>query len=131
MLRDSLGAHARFLPIPASHPVYHSFFDFDDGPPQGAEMQLCTSQAWRGGSGDDRQLLMSRPVHYLEGIWFKGRLVAIYSNKGYSQKWRRCYTKYSANNEPQLKMGVNCVVFALTQTGSITQRNTDFFTVIQ
>ena len=44
MLRDSLGAHARFLPIPRNHPLYHCFFDFDDGPPQGSEVKLIFTQ---------------------------------------------------------------------------------------
>ena len=48
MLRDSLGAHARFLPIPRSHPLYHCYFDFDDGPPQGSEVRLIITQTTYG-----------------------------------------------------------------------------------
>ncbi|MCE5250090.1 DUF4159 domain-containing protein, partial [bacterium] len=40
MIKDSLGADARFLLISNYHPLYHCFFDFDDGPPQGAEIQM-------------------------------------------------------------------------------------------
>jgi len=128
MLRDSLGAHARFLPVPVSHTVYHSFFDFDDGPPQSAEVQPFTTQEFIGGcSGECRHFTMSRPMHYLEGIWFKGRFVAIYSDKGYSQKWRLHSTIPSANNVPQLKMGVNMVVFALTQKDGIAERNGEWY----
>jgi len=61
-------------------------------------------------------------VHYLEGIWLDNRLVAIYSDKGYAHKW-----KDLTNNEPQLKIGVNMVVFALIQEGSIAQQKMDFF----
>jgi len=32
-----------------------------------------------------------------------------------------------SNNIPQLKIGVNMVVFALTQEGSIAQQKMDFF----
>jgi len=111
--RDALGADAKFLPIPNTHPIYHCFFDFDDGPPQGSEV---------GTSGAS----MSKQVLYLEGITVKDRLVAIYSDKGYAEKWAA-----DTNNEPQLKMGVNMVVFALTQEGSIAQQKMDFFSAVQ
>ncbi len=112
-LKDALGADAKFLPIPNTHPLYHSFFDFDDGPPQGYEV---------GGSGNS----MSKQVLFLEGITIEGRLVAIYSDKGYGIKWND-----DTNNEPQLKIGVNFVVFALTQEGSIAQQKMDFFSAVQ
>ena len=64
---------------------------------------------------------MPEPVYYLEGIWLGDRLVAVYSDKGYAIKW-----KQMTNNTPQLKMGVNMVVFALTQEGSIAQQKMDF-----
>ena len=105
MLRDVLGAHARFQPIPTDHQLYHCFFDFDDGPPLGAELQNQTP------TGAEP---MKREVHYLEGIWYKGRLAAICSDKGYIIKWQEM-----ENNNPQLKMGVNMVVFSLIQEGSI------------
>jgi len=111
--RDALGADAKFLPIPNTHPIYHCFFDFDDGPPQGSEV---------GTSGAS----MSKQVLYLEGITIEDRLVAIYSDKGYADKWED-----DTNNEPQLKMGVNMVVFALTQEGSIAQQKMDFFSAVQ
>jgi len=98
MVRDVLGAHARFTPIPESHELYHCFFDFNV-PPQGAEISL-----------------RNNPVLYLEGVWYKDRLVAVYSDKGYIVKWNEM-----ENNQPQLKMGVNFIVFALTQKGGIAQ----------
>ena len=118
MLRDSLGNDAKFLPIPNNNPLYHCFFDFDDGPPQGAEVatvMVATVHTYN-------KTTISKQVLYLEGIWLDNRLVAIYSDKGYSLKWNA-----TSNNEPQLKMGVNMVVFALTQEGSIAQQKMDFF----
>ena len=126
MLRDSLGAHARFLPVPVSHPVYHSFFDFEDGPPLGDEVQSYTTDTRSTGcSGECRRFTMNRPVHYLEGIWVDGRLVAIYSDKGYSHKWILRSNFFVANNVPQLKMGVNLVVFAMNQRDGIAKRNSE------
>ncbi|MCE5251134.1 DUF4159 domain-containing protein [bacterium] len=126
MVRDALGSNARFLPIPNSHPLYHCYFDFDDGPPLGSEimMESTTSTAIQGETA--RNATMPEPVNYLEGIWIDNRLVAIYSDKGYGNKWR-----YLSNNEPQLKMGVNIVVFALTQHGGIAQQKMDLFSAVR
>lgn len=63
---------------------------------------------------------------YNEGIWLDERLASIYPDKGYGRKW-----KLLVNNEPQLKMGVNFVVFALTQSGGIAQQKMDFFSTVQ
>ena len=119
MLKDSLGGDAKFLPIENDHPLYHSFFDFDYGPPQGSE--IGSFKAIEAGESNASRK-MSKSVHYLEGIWLGERLVAIYSDKGYAHKW-----KDLANNQPQLKMGVNMVVYALIQDGGIAQRKMDFF----
>ncbi len=32
MVRDALGSYARFKSISTNHSLYHSFFDFDNGP---------------------------------------------------------------------------------------------------
>ncbi len=111
MLRDTI-PNARFSPIPDSHPIYHCFFDFDDGPPNGAEIGL-----FGGNTNNFNRMLMSKRIFALEGVWYKDRLVAVYSDKGYIVKWND-----NANNEPQLKMGVNFIVYALTQKGGIARK---------
>lgn len=111
MLLDTI-PHARFAPIPKNHPLYHCFFDFDDGPPNGAEIGIF------GGGTDFKQRLMSKKIYALEGVWYKGRLVAVYSDKGYIVKWNE-----NSNNEPQLKIGVNFIVYALTQEGGLIDKN--------
>jgi hypothetical protein len=126
MMRDSLGADAKFEPIPADHPMYHCFFDFD-GPVQGAENDGMVTTATSGDQGTTaKSVAMSKAVLYLEGIWIDNRLVAVYSDKGYGLKWVK-----ATNNEPQLKIGVNMVVFALTQAGGIAQQKMDFFSAVQ
>jgi len=125
MLRDSLGNDAKFQPIDNNHPLYHCFFDFD-GPPQGAEIQMVTTSTVNDQGTSARSQAMSKQVLYLEGIWLENRLVAIYSDKGYGLKW-----KDMTNNDPQLRMGVNLVVFALTQAGGISQQKMDFFSAVQ
>lgn len=127
MLKDSLGADGgKTLPIPNEHPLYHCFFDFDDGPPQGAEIQMVQTTTTGEQGETARNSSMAKSVLYLEGIWLDERLVAIYSDKGYALKWKNL-----SNNEPQLKMGVNFVVFALTQSGGIAQQKMDFFSAVQ
>jgi len=126
MLKDALGSDAKFLPIPNSHPLYHCFEDFDGGPPQGSEVDrsIVKKNTVFGGGAHIGHMYFSLPkqVIYLEGVWIDDRLVAIYSDKGYAIKWAA-----TSNNEPQLRMGVNMVVYALTQEGSIAQQKMEFF----
>jgi len=126
MFRDALGADAKFLPIENDHPLYHSFFDFDSGPPQGDEIGILQVIEDIAGASYNKSKKMAKPVLFLEGIWLDERLVAIYCDKGYAHKWKNL-----SNNEPQLKMGVNMVVFALIQEGSIAQQKMDFFSTSQ
>jgi len=126
MLRDSLGNDAKFLPIPENHPIFHCFFDFDDGPPQGAEIKKTNVTTIEEPHETPNRTVMYKPVLYLEGITLDDRLVAIYSNKGYGLRWAE-----TSENEPQLRLGVNMVVFALTQEGSIAQQKMDFFSSVQ
>jgi len=126
MFKQVLGNKARFRNLPNGHPIYHSFFDFD-GPPPGEEVsqKVRVSGDRRGVlTGDTRgiQHAVSKPAHFLEGIYLGDRLVAVYSDKAYGKYWEREY-----ENEPQLKIGVNMVVFALTQQGSIAQQHIDFY----
>ena len=119
MMKDVLKKDARFLPIPNSHKLYHCFFDFNDGPPQGIEVDLVRIGTWNGSAGVDWQhITFPKPRPYLEGIFLDDRLAVVYSGKGYGRKWEDI-----ANNEPQQKMGVNFVVYALTQKDGIAQKN--------
>ena len=116
MLRDVI-PNARFAPINNGHPFYHCFFDFDDGPPQGSEVGLYGDFSGTGSQDDLRKRQrMSKRVNYLEGVWYRGRLAAVYSDKGYIVKWNE-----TSNNEPQLRMGVNMIVFSLIQEGGIAE----------
>lgn len=108
MLMDVI-PNARFAAIPNGHQIYHSFFDFNDGPPTGAEIGIQKLA--------ERRPVMSKQVLYLEGIWYRNRLVAVYSDKGYVVKWAE-----GMDNTPQLRMGINLIVFALTQEGGIAEK---------
>jgi hypothetical protein len=112
MFKQSLGRDARFVQLGSDHPLYHIFFDFEGGPPPGGESSLGASAVTGKAS----------PVPHLEGIYLADRLVAVYSDKGYGAFWEKEF-----ENEPQLKMGVNLVVYALTQKGSIAEQQIDFY----
>jgi len=113
MFKDALGREARFVQLRGDHPLYHVFFDFEGGAPPGGEANALGANAVTG---------KASPVPYLEGIYLGDRLVAVYSDKGYGAFWEREF-----ENEPHLKMGVNLVVFALTQRGSIAEQQIDFY----
>ena len=117
IFRASLGHQGQFKPIPNSHPLYHTFYDFD-GPPVGSELEVPTiAEQW----GSTYRIL-GQNSYRLEGVFLGNRLVALYSDKGYVHKWAENH-----GNAPQLRFGINVVVFALTQEGSIAQQQIDYF----
>ncbi len=75
--------------LPHSHPLYHCFFDFDNGPPPSTCTYLRKNE--------------------IAGIYFHNRLVGIYCPQGYGISWS------DRNNIDQFKIGVNLVVYALTR----------------
>jgi len=112
MLKGALGRDARFRVLPEDHPVYHSFYDFDDGPPPKRSQKIVIFT---------REYRTEKP--FLEGIFLGDRLVVVLSTKEYGRAWEKEF-----RNEPQLQIGVNMVVFAMTQQGSIAQQQIDFYT---
>jgi len=102
------------------HPVYHSYFDFD-----GAPIGYDASHVQLYGGGGARPPPEEVFFSYLESIPIDGRVASILSNKTYTQAWSWWGTsKSSLAGTPtrQLQFGVNLVIFALTQEGSITHR---------
>lgn len=85
--------------IPNGHPIYYSFFEFDDGPP-------TTSQELNGW-GDDI-------VHdYLKAIEVDGKIRVLYSNKDYGCEWDYDFRNKRWLAEDNTKFGVNIVMYAL------------------
>jgi len=130
MIREALGCHARLEPIPLSHPLYHSVFDFDDGLPQGdiSEQHFVVKTGYAG-STMFRTLLPQNA--FLEGVFINDSLIAVYSKSGYGQKWTP--NKYTGmeNNSPQMRFAANIVVYALTREGGMTDRVMERFTDAQ
>lgn len=85
--------------IPAAHPIYRSFFNFD-GPPQ-------TSHELNGW-GDDM-------VHdYLKAIDRNGRLGVVYSNKDYGCEWDYDWRNKRFRRDDNTRFAVNLVVYSMT-----------------
>ena len=85
--------------LPASHPLYRSFFTFKGGPPQ-------TSHELNGW-GDNI-------VHeYLKGIERRGRLAVLYSSKDYGCEWDYDWRNKRFLREDNTKFAVNIVVYVM------------------
>lgn len=85
--------------IPNNHPLYHSFFSFEKGPP--------TTSFELNGWGDDL-------VHdYLKAITINGRMAILYSNKDYGCEWDYDYRNKRFLAEDNTKFGVNVILYAL------------------
>jgi hypothetical protein len=102
--------------LPNSHPLYHCYFDFPEGPPVGTEWCARVSPGnYPGG-----------PYDYLEGVIVEGRLLAIMSMKWFASAWSNREAREDHQDPTRAhQFGVNVIVFALTQEGSITRRLMD------
>ncbi|MEO0422794.1 MAG: DUF4159 domain-containing protein [Pseudomonadota bacterium] len=81
------------------HPLYRSFFTFEDGPP--------TTTFELNGWGDDL-------VHdYLKAIEIDGRVGVLYSNKDYGCEWDYDYRNKRWLAEDNTRFAVNIAMYAL------------------
>jgi len=86
--------------LPASHPIYRSFFTFAAGPPQ-------TSHELNGW-GDNI-------VHeYLKAVERRGRIAVLYSNKDYGCEWDYDWRNKRFLREDNTKFAVNVAVYVMT-----------------
>lgn len=85
--------------IPNNHELYHSFFNFEKGPPNtGFELN---------GWGDDL-------IHdYLKAIEIDGRIRVLYSNKDYGCEWDYDFRNKRFLSEDNTKFSVNIVMYAM------------------
>lgn len=124
LLKDALGYDAEFERVQNNHWLYHCWEDFG-GPPSGlddANLPLETD------GRTPRRIPERYP--YLEGIFLKGRLAVLISNKGYTHAWGQWPFVSPAQGGPldnarQLHFGINIMVYASTAKGSIIDQNRD------
>ena len=94
------GEPGKMPKLPNSHPLYRSFFTFEDGPPQ------TTHEL--NGWGDDI-------VHdYLRAVETRRRVGVLYSNKDYGCEWDYDWRNKRFQREDNTKFAVNIVVYAMT-----------------
>jgi hypothetical protein len=107
-IREVFGSTARVAIIPQDHPVYHSYFDFDEVP-------IGNEYSW----ALENNITAPEIKPYLEGIFIKERLVGILSNKGYCRAWME--EKSSA-----IKLGINILVYAMRRSDGNAIRKIDY-----
>ncbi len=133
MFKDALAAVGHeyetdwvFEKLPKDHPVYHCFFDFS-APPVGNDYHASGKQSHATGGGGPEAV--GGPYPFLHGVTIDGRLVGIMSNKDIGCAWNDWPRENPPrDNRRQLQFGVNLVIFALTQEGSITHQVMDSVT---
>ena len=105
MIKDAVGS-SRLEPIPNSNPIFHTPFELG-GPPAGDVYN------WQQvGLDRSNKPVMKIPEESksLLGASVNGKLAVVYSNMGYSVKWSA-----ETGNDPQLKLGVNLILYAMNQ----------------
>jgi len=114
---DRVGREARFFRLPNDHPIYHAYFDFDRPP-----------RALLGGAGIGGRIAGEGRdnVDYMVGVEVDGRLAVAFSYQSLGIAWEnigfRNQKSLYSDNSRHLQFGINTIVFALTQEGSITNR---------
>jgi len=102
--RAIFGERGALPKLPRTHPIYRSFFRFEDGPP-------ATSHELNGW-GDEI-------VHdYLRAVYAgpveRGRVGVLYSNKDYGCEWDYDWRNKRFQREDNTRFAVNLVVYAMT-----------------
>jgi hypothetical protein len=99
-VRTIFGERGGMPKLSNGHPLYRSFFTFEDGPPQ-------TSHELNGW-GDEL-------VHdYLRAVEQQGRVGVLYSNKDYGCEWDYDWRNKRFQREDNTKFAVNIVVYTMT-----------------
>jgi len=113
MFMDILGPKTQPKHIPKDHLLYKTFSEYDYG--------KLFDNGRTGVRLPGRHLTApsakTDPVKYLEGYYIGDRMVGIYCDRGFGDIWQ-----LRLNNEPQLKMGVNLIMYIIMQKGSIYEK---------
>ena len=143
-LREILGAEARLAPIPTSHPIYHSFYEFGGGFPGEDKSRIedvGDNRSWYYPTNNRAALLALQEAQAAttsgpsavgeglpppEGLWgveLDGELVAVISDLRLGQNWRASFDVEGESTQPTihaLMAGTNILVYALTRKSGIT-----------
>ncbi|MEE2659724.1 MAG: DUF4159 domain-containing protein [Candidatus Latescibacterota bacterium] len=145
LLQKMFGSSAGIRPLPANHPIYHAFADFNAGFPQEDKphWEYLTDLPYRSWEypADQRYEVVStdatfnpqltavvnedpRPPLGLWGVELEdGRLVAVLSDLRMDSSWAASFSSLpddTGQYPPYMGAGINLLVFALTRHGSPT-----------
>ncbi|MFA6109695.1 MAG: DUF4159 domain-containing protein [Candidatus Latescibacterota bacterium] len=129
-------------PLPPDHPLYHCYYDISSLPrTYWSVIQAVVSNSRAENLlHPERFAWTSRDPPYLEGIEVNGRLAGIYSQQDYRDLWARrvertlrearkdwaeFYRQAIGNRttgDMALRLGINVVVYALTQEGGLARQ---------
>ena len=145
-LREILGSEARLGPVPTSHPIYHSFYEFGGGFPgedRSRDRYMEGNRPWYYPTNNRNDLLAlqeeqvavaagaaseqeAAPLQPSEGLWgveLDGELVAVLSDMGFEGKWKASFNtegEATGISTYALMAGTNILVYALTRKSGIT-----------
>lgn len=143
-LHAILGAEAHLAPIPTSHPVYHSFYEFGGGFPgedKARSADVGDNRSWYYPTDNRADLLAAQeaqaatvsgagavgeglpPPLGLWGVEMDGELVAVLSDLMLQESWRASFNTEEENAQPAtyaLMAGTNILAYALTRKNGIT-----------
>ena len=146
----SEGVDWDFEPLRRDHPIFHCYYDIDTLPVSFWEAVYIDvlgeyEKYSRGRGGGIAPPLRKIPV--LEGVYIDGRLVATYSHMNCRDFWYRRAERaltdakayvlgtpggpanyyagvpwHKPTSDPAIRVGINAVIYALTQEGSLARR---------
>ncbi len=143
-LREILGPEARLAPIPTSHPIYHSFYEFGGGFPGEDKSRIedtGDNPSWYYPTNNRYEVLALQeqqeatlggasaagenlpPPEGLWGVELDGELVAVISDLWLGNYWRASFNTEDEETPPAtyaLMAGTNILVYALTRKSGIT-----------
>jgi hypothetical protein len=122
-VHDALEGEGRYFEIPPSHPIYHSFYDFDGGFPGEDKRRMLDvpPPAWYYAKGmKDRRGLW--------GVELNGELVAVFNDSNLHGYWPQRDEESSEEGQEggggstqlMLQVGTNIVTYALTRSSGLT-----------
>ena len=140
----SEGTDWSFEPLGHDHALFHSYYDIGTLPTNywraiWADVSGLRAVGVASGGLTPSPTFEGIPP-YLEGIHLDGRLVLVYSQQNYRDFWWRRPERHLTraaepliwnfnevplhrpSSDPAIRLGINVVVFALTQEGSLARR---------
>ncbi len=141
-LEQVLGDDGRLFPVPVSHLLYHSYYEFAGGFPSEYHkeqvVEVAGSSWYYPGTSRADDAIPASPTFSSEeleapptlprlGIWgveVNGEIVAILSDLGMYVRWGGLFQTdpSNADSEPFLQAGTNILVYVLTRQGGVTEK---------